>query len=126
MPILSGYPLYGLVHRIDIIRRADTDDGSGGVIPGTPSAIYSSLPARVTVMSGEDEQKVFGNASGNKWRVISKYALNIHKSDFLSLSANSVAAPIDAGLEYRVLWVKHQIDDVGRFHHTSLVVELED
>ena len=103
MPILSGYPLYGLVHRIDIIRRADTDDGSGGIIPGVSSSIYSALRARVTVMSGEDEQKVFGNASGNKWRVISKYAPNIHKSDFLSLNASSIVAPIEAGLEYRIL-----------------------
>ena len=123
---ISRIPIKGLVHLVDIIERYDSDDGAGGIIPGTEKKIYSRLKARVTVMTNEDEQQLFGNASGEHWQVISKYAPDIERSMFLRLSSSSRTAVIPATTTYRILWVKHQIDHVGRFHHTSLAIELED
>ena len=122
---LSRIPNWGLVHRVDVVRKADADDGAGGIVPGTATTIYSARKARITVMKDLDEQQLFGGMSGQHWRVIVIYSANIQREDFLNLSKGSREAPISTTGVYRILWVKHQIDHTGRFHHTSLVVELE-
>ena len=123
----SKIPLYGMVHKVNIVRRADSDDGYGGVLAeGTITNIYKNRKCRISTMTDEDEQTLYGNASGQHWRVVMEYSPDIERSDFLSLSCNSREAPIPTEREYRVLYTKTQIDDKGRIHHTSLVVELED
>jgi len=124
----SRIPLFGLPHRLDVVRRADVDDGAGGVIPDSSEEtdIYIKRRARVASMTDEDEQKLFGNASGERWRVVMIYSPNVARSDFIRLNSSSRAAPIPTTTLYRILYVKSQIDDKGRFHHTSIVMELED
>ena len=124
---MSQYPIFGLKHKINVIRKSDSDDGAGGVIPGGSSKyIYTKVAARITTMKGDDEQRMFGNASGQRWRLLIQHTPNIQRSDFIEVNDKSIKAPIDKDTEYRVLWVKHQIDEHGNFHHTSCVVELED
>jgi len=213
----SPIPILGLAHRADVIRKADADDGAGGVIPGgSETTIYSSRKCRITNMDGEDQQKLFGNSSEHRWLVLFEFSPNIAKSDFVrvawgtfpnlasgagqgdqhppqavvstpggnqtlnwseangwyedstgdytlefaggvwtftdavavdsvdlpsyvieshnpflpdwsALNANySVVSTGGPNLEYRILWRKDQIDDQGRWHHTSVVMELED
>ena len=122
----SPIPLVGLCHRVDIKRRADADDGSGGVALGTSTDIYLGRRSRVTVMTDRDEAEGFGLSSGQHWQVLLKYSPLVAKSDFINLSATSKAAPIPTGQVFRVLWVKHQVDHLGRFHHSSIVMELAD
>ncbi len=121
-------PLIGLVHRVDIINYKEEDDGAGGLALDTdnPVNVYLKRRARVTVMSDEDEREGFGEASGRHWRVIIKYSPNIERSHFLRLSASSRKAPINTGIDYRIVYVKHQIDHLGRFHHTTLAIEKEE
>lgn len=118
-------PLLGLNHRVDIFRLSESDDGSGGIETDANSKIYASLPARITTMSDKDEQELFGRVSGQRWRVISKYAANINRGNVLFVSPSSLAAPIPKRTKFYVIYVKHQIDHAGRFHHTSMIVSLE-
>ena len=123
----STIRLFGLGHKIEIFRKANKDDGSGGIqVSDENEVIYSRLKARISAMTDEDEQKGFGNITGERWKVVATYAPNAQRSDFLMLSNSSHKAPIPYNTLYRVLYVKHQIDHVVRFHHTSMVVELED
>lgn len=122
----SRIQLIGLPHRVNVKRYADSDDGAGGITRGTETSVYSDLKSRVASMSDEDEQKGFGNITGRRWKILTKYAPDIQRSDIVSLSASSKTAPISTSLELRVLYVKQQIDDKGGFHHTSLVCEEEE
>jgi len=122
----SRIPLRGLPHLFNVVRRADSDDGAGGVISGgTSTTIYADAKGRVTTLGGEDEQKIFGNFSGKRWSFTLEYSEDIEKSDFIEVSSNSRTAPLAVGVECRILYVKHQIDDFGRFHHTLLFAEEE-
>lgn len=130
---LSRFPLLGMRHKVNVLRRADGDDGAGGLIPdaGAETRIYTARKCRITTMTDEDEQKLFGNASGQRWWIVMVYSPNIARSDFIALNAKSIPAPIpkptgSSANEYRVLYVKSQIDDMGKFHHTSVAMELED
>jgi len=216
----SPIPILGLAHRADVIRKADADDGAGGVIPGgAETTIYSDRKCRITNMDGEDQQKLFGNSSEHRWLVMFEFSPNIGKSDFVRVpwgTFPNLQAPAGAGdqfphsavistpagdvtinwsvangryedstgdyylefsegsgwaffdnvegqaftlesyvaethnpflpdwlalpfvedysvvstggpvQDFRVTWRKDQIDDAGRWHHTSVVMELED
>ena len=125
--VLSGIPRFGHVHSLKVFRKADAYDAAGGVTPGgAETVVYAALAGRVASMSDEDEQKAFGNATGERWKVLTDYAPLIQRSDFVTLAAGSQSAPIASGINYRVLYVKHQIDHVGGFHHTSVAFEKED
>lgn len=123
---MSSVPLIGLIHLVNIYRYSDADDGAGGIIPnGYENKIYKNIDCRISLLSGEDEQKIFGNASGNKWMVVADYMPNIQKSDFLELSSSSQPAPIQTGDKYRVIYECPRFDENGNFHHHSIVVEKE-
>ena len=124
----SGIPMLGLVHKVDIVRKADSDDGAGGIIPnGAESAIYSKRLMRITAMSDIDAAQVFGQASGETWKVVAEYSPDIQRQDFLRLASGVTQnAPIPASQDYRIVFVRQQIDWTGAFHHTSLTIEKED
>lgn len=129
-------PLRGLVHKVDLLDFLHVDDGAGGITttPDTSDLVYDGSRARVTVMSDKDEREGFGQASGKHWRVLLKYSPKLleDKSYFLRLAASSRPAPIartrsdSSIIYYVVIYVKHQIDHKGRFHHTTLAIELND
>jgi len=214
----SVHPIYGLVHTATVIRKADADDGAGGIVPGgAETTVYADRRCRCTLLSPEEEMKEFGQAGGKHWRVLMEHSPNVREADFLRIpwgnpannrppvlatvwptwgkvmtpagvilletdaaspptytddtgdyslewtgaewqltddaAADTVAlgglvtdnpwllgswpAAGDAGgywlveygwaaLDYRVVYAKDQIDEVGGFHHTSIVMELED
>lgn len=126
--------LIGLAHKVNILRIEDADDGFGG-ITSSLVPVLSNIRARITVMKDMDEQQGFGNVTGEHWKVLLPIVTNIEnirRSDLLNLSATSAVAPItrlnDEGnvQNYRILWVKQQIDEKGLFHHVSLAIEKED
>ena len=107
----SSIPILGTSHLIKVIRRYGADDGAGGIIPGAAYQVQlASHRARVSQMNDEDEMQVFGNATGERWKVVVENATGIARSDFLMLAPGSQAAPIDFGVEYRITYVKKQID----------------
>jgi hypothetical protein len=216
----SPHPLYGLVHIVDVIRKADADDGAGGIVPdGAETTVYADRRCRCTLLSPEEEMKEFGQAGGKHWRVLMEHSPNVREADFLRipwgnpannrppvlatvwptwgkvmtpagvilLETDAASPPTytdDTGdygvgctdmgwvlsdlsgedsvgvflgglvtdnpwllsgwpavgnesgywlveygwaaLDYRVVYAKDQIDEVGGFHHTSVVMELED
>ena len=124
----SGIPLIGLVHKVDIIRKEDADDGAGGIIPnGAESSVYAKRHARITAMSDVDAAQVFGQASGETWKVLIEYSPDVQRQDFLRLASGvTQSAPIPSSQDYRILFVRQQSDWTGAFHHTSLVVEKEE
>jgi hypothetical protein len=131
--MLSRIPIIGLAHLVNITRKRDVDDGAGGIDAGEPLTVYANQRGRIAAMTDEDEQLRFGNVTGQRWSVVMIYSPDIKRQDFLSLSPASIEAPIDRCnpdngkvQEYRINYVKKQIDDGGAMHHTSLVIELED
>lgn len=124
---LSAYPIYGLVHKVDIVRKADAYDAAGNITPGgAETGIYAARDARVSELDGEEAVGPAGQVGPKRWQVVLQYSANVATGDFLRLSATSNPAPIAAGQDYRILEVKPRFDHLGGFHHTSLVVELED
>jgi hypothetical protein len=126
--VRSGIPLVGLVHKVDIVRKADSDDGAGGIIPnGAESTVYAKRLARITAMSDIDAANMFGQASGETWNVLIELSPDIQRQDFLRLASGVTQdAPIPTSQDYRILFVRQQSDWTGALHHTSLVVEKED
>lgn len=126
--VRSGIPIIGLVHQVDIVRKADADDGAGGIIPnGAETTVYSKRDSRITAMSDVDAATMFGQASGETWKVLIEYSPDVQRQDFLRLAAGVTQdAPIPSSQDYRILFVRQQSDWTGAFHHTSLVVEKED
>lgn len=122
----SRIPLPPMPHKIDTYRLVEGDDGFGG-ISTMLTIVNETVRCRITEMTGEDKQKEFGNAAGRKWKIISKYMTDLLHSDMVGKSAKSVKTVLtDETKLYRVIWERPQIDDLGKFHHHSMIVELED
>ena len=128
---LSAIPRLGHVHLVDFVREVDADDGFGGSAP-TEDNVVLRVSARVSVMTDEDQLKVFGNASRERWWVLSDVTDVLQRSDLMKMNAASIQAPtprldLNGGVQrYRLTYLKPQIDHVGGWHHVSLVVEKED
>lgn len=148
MANLSPIPLFGLPHKADIFRHVDADDGFGG-IDSTETPVLELVRCRIASMTDKDEQEGFGNVTGRHWKVVMKYSPTIQRSDIFRMAASVVVdafddawvdefdneilggpegilSPLEINLDYRIIYVKSQIDHRGRFHHTSLVIEPED
>ena len=124
----SGIPLIGLAHKLDIVRKADSDDGAGGIIPGgAETEIYAKRLARITAMSDVDASQVFGQASGETWNILLEYSPDVQRQDYIRLASGVTQdAPIPSSQDYRIVFVRQQSDWTGAFHHTTLTVEKED
>lgn len=120
----SRIPIFGLPHRISYYRDTETDDGYGGITV-TPVVYKNTVRSRVTVMSDDDEREAFGESTGEHWRVVSIYFAGLMRSDKIKVSTTSKATPLDSTKYYRIIWFKPQIDEHGKFHHYSLLIELE-
>ena len=83
--MFSRIALFGLPHEVDIVRKADGDDGAGGTIPGVETSVYASRKCRITTLDAEDEQQMFGEATGLKWKILLEYSPNLQRSDFIKV-----------------------------------------
>jgi len=82
-----SHPLLGLVHTVDIIRKADADDGAGGITPGgAETEVYASRACRLTVASIEERIQRFGQAGKRGWSVLLEYSPNIAEGDFVRVT----------------------------------------
>jgi len=125
--LYSVYPLYGMVNKMTVVRIANADDGAGGLTPsGSETVIYEDRDCRIALMSDEDQQQLFGNASRYRWKCLCPYSPDIQKSDFIRIAAGAYPYDLTGQTDYRVCWVRPQQDDRGGLHHTSFVMELED
>jgi len=121
----STIPIFGLPHKVAVNRYNRVSDGFGGVTSGTATVIYSAMRCRVTTLSAQDADKigVSGYDSAKTYKIIAKYSPDLDRGDIVTIANSNIPAP--AG-DYRINWMKHQIDHNGAFHHTSLVVEKGD
>ena len=120
----SRIPLFGFCHRINFYRDVESDNGYGGITV-TPGVYQLNVRSRISVMSDEDERESFGESTGEHWRVEAAYFSELRRSDKIKVATVSKETPLDSTKYYRVIWFKPQIDEHGKFHHHSLVVELE-
>jgi len=82
-----SHPLLGLVHTVDVIRKADADDGAGGVTPdGAETTVYSGRACRLTVATIEDSMRRFGQAGKRGWSVLLEHSPNVVEGDFIRVS----------------------------------------
>jgi len=83
----SRIPLFGLPHRVSIVRFKMQDDGAGGVeASDTPVVLYSNIRGRVTTLEFDvDKQVGPGFRAGQFWRVIIPYSPKVLKTDMVRL-----------------------------------------
>jgi hypothetical protein len=120
----SPIPLFGLPDKIDVLRYADADDGHGGITKGAETEVYLNKRARMTLMSDVDKSQGFGRAAGDKWDVLAVYLPDLKDGDRIKVRGGWQDIP-EAQL-YTVLWHRDQRDHNGKWHHTSILVELEE
>jgi len=118
-------PNFGLRHLMDVYSLSESDDGFGGIAT-SDTLVYSDLPCRISWMTNEDEQELFGDVSANRIRVLIGSDYTVVRSHILVLSKNSPPAPINLSERFRVLFVKKQVDHTGNIHHSSIIAEYED
>ena len=126
MPSMSPIPLFGLAHKMNIVRYdadAEVINAAGSIERGpAPTAIYTNLKCRWTLQNEMDSQMIPGLDAGEKWKIICKYSPNIQKADVAIAPAGITSTPGD----YVIIFVKHQIDHNGKWHHTTLWAELQE
>lgn len=124
----SRIPIRGLVHRVKVFAKASADDGFGGIAPsGAATTVIASWKCRVTMFPEVDEQLPHGLDAGRTWKVIGLPVTTIDIGMFVQLIAPTHGrTPIKTSEVYRVHRVVNKIDDAGKHHHTSLVIELKD
>jgi hypothetical protein len=97
----SRVPLFGLPHKCDVVRQGQADDGAGGVEEGDLSpSVYTGRSCRFSLLTAEEEQQGFGNASGHKWRVVMESSLSIQEHDRLRVVWGrypNTGSPLGAG-----------------------------
>ena len=122
---MSRFPLFGLIHKINVKTITEGDDGFGGISITTAKRL-SNLKCRITLLSAMDKQELFGEASGEMWKILVNGNPNILEQEIIELSGQSKAAPIVTGVDYRVKKARIAQDDVGSIHHETIFVEKED
>lgn len=120
----SAFPLFGLHTNVSIIRKTQKEDAAKAYYLGTPhTTIYSNLKVRFTVITEDlNKQLPVGKVKSDEWLVISKYIPNVNINDYILMPSG---LPYPAGY-YEILWYEHKQDHLGKLHHTSLIVELDD
>ena len=109
----SSIPLVGMVHTVNIITYdGDADDGAGGVIRGAESIVYDNLKCRVASLDGEDKALPQGFDSANLMKVVAVYAPETKKGMSVRIAEGSKAALVCEAGTYRIVWLRHQIDDI--------------
>jgi len=117
----------GLLDRIKISTLAEAEDAMGNLVAtGTEVALYNKHHARITVLTGEDQLKIFGFTGKKMWKVIAKYMADLTQEGtyYLTLAAGAPKSVISASTQYKVCYLKHQRDET-KFRHTSLVITLD-
>lgn len=127
MPTMSPIPLFGLTHKVNIVRYgalAETVNAAGSIERGAaPSVIYTNLRTRWTLQNEMDSQMIPGLDAGQKWKVITKYAPLVQQADIAIVANSNITAPPG---DYVILFVKHQQDHNGKWHHTTIWAELQE
>lgn len=118
----SRISIIGLVHTVDVKSYAEDTDAAGGIIDGTVTVVYNDVKCRITMLTGEDIQLISGLDSAKSWKIIMMYSPDIALGQTVTVPSGT---PALVGV-YRILWFKHQIDEHGKYHHTSLIVEKDD
>lgn len=127
MPNMSPIPLFGLTHKVDIVRygaTAEVVNEAGSIERGpAPTTIYSQRKTRWTLQNEKDMQMIPGLDAGEKWKIIARYSPDIQKADVAIVANSNITAPPG---DYVILFVKHQQDHNGKWHHTTLFAELQE
>ena len=118
----------GMTDEVNIFKYLMEDDGAGGEVQGEPDYLYEQVRARISVLTAEKQLKWFGFAGKELWLVILQHSPNIPLTGdyYLELHYNSPTSVIELGQIYRILKSRHQRDETGIFHHTSLVIERDE
>lgn len=95
------FPIYGLIHTVDIIRGSQVADSRGSGITLSEISVYTSRKCRIsrynktkdtTLPEGLDSEKV--------WRCLLQYSPNVLNSDFVKVpwgTGPNVAGPLGSG-----------------------------
>jgi len=118
----------GLVDKIKISTLAEAEDAMGNLTAGgIEVALFDNHKARITVLNGEDQLKIFGFTGKKMWKVIAEHMSTLTQEGnyYLTLAAGASASVISASTQYKVCYLKHQRDNQNNFRHTSLVITLD-
>ena len=118
----------GLCDEVCIFSFRMVGDGAGGVTQGDRISLYSRTPARLSIMSAKTQLEWFGFAGREMWHVI---ADPLEKLDnvgkyYLQLTPDSRPTIIRQSGIYRIVMSRHQRDQGGTIHHSSMAIELDE
>ena len=118
----------GLKDQIDIFTYNYVSDGAGGRKISEKQFIYKERHARISVMTSEKQLKWFGFAGKELWLVLLEYSPKLLNTGDFYIQLNQRCGPsiVECGAIYRSLKCRHQRDENGVFHHTSLAVERDE
>lgn len=82
-PRASRIPLFGLIHRVDVVKRVMVDDGAGGVSDtGTPLVLYDGIKCRITTIQPDDEEmQGYGYNAQQHRKIIFPYSPKVSRQD---------------------------------------------
>ena len=116
--------LYGLVHKVAIVRRAQTSNSMGNVVETSvgQTTVYANRRCRISRLDqDEDALRSYGLDSGDYWKVVAEYSPLLANADMAVVPSGM---PSPAG-NYRVVWHQQYSNETGRPHHTTVIMELE-
>ena len=121
----------GLTDNVVLFRYTMDESFMGDSLETTTeSVVYANVPARITVLSGQQALEAVGVAGKEVWRVVMNHAENVialapeNKGPLLLRLVTGTTSQVILTAEvYDVLKAKHQQDEFGTVSHTSLVIE---
>jgi len=112
----------GFTTTIDLLEVTPEHSGFG-TVDLTKTTVASEVSARFTLLEGMQQDYPQGRGAEIVWKVIAH--VDLIQDRLLEQTSSFTIKDTVSTIEYRVLKVKSQVDDIGTLHHVSLVVTQE-
>jgi len=114
MSLMSGFTT-----TVDLIEVTPEHSGFGTVAL-VETTVSSGVSARFTMLDGMQKDYPQGRGAEIVWKVVAH--VDLIQDRLLEQTSTFKIKDTGSDIEYRVLKVKAQVDDIGTRHHVSLVV----
>jgi len=109
----------GFTTTLDLIEVTPAHSGFG-TVDLIETTVASAVSARFTMLEGMQQDYPQGRGADIVWKVIAH--VDLIQDRLLEQTSSFKIKDTTSNIEYRVLKVKSQVDDIGTLHHVSLVV----
>lgn len=118
---VGPFSLFHMPDRMKVERPSMVDDGYGGSQESL-SEITAEVPCRATRLNKDMlEQLPTGKDAERVWAIYAEYTPSLVLGDVITLTSG-ITEMVDEPSD--VIYLRHQRDAVGIWHHTSIMVEM--